>query len=210
MTKPFSASTSTSVCGVVLAGGRSRRMNGNDKTQLKWHGITLLELVAKRAQPQVDQLIIGTHQPTLRFAQGPTPHLVSDTVPDHPGPLAGIISAMQRFDQASAPPVWLATFAADTPFVPDNFVTQCLDSAERTDADVVFGTSAGRTHYTMALWRMTLQPYLHKQLLAGERALKIVASTCRAQTSDFHQENGLDPFFNINTPDDWLVAQRYL
>jgi molybdopterin-guanine dinucleotide biosynthesis protein A len=210
MTKPFSASPGTGVCGVVLAGGRSRRMNGRDKTQLIWQGTTLLELVARRVQPQVDQLVISANQPVSPFAQGPTPPLIPDAEPDHAGPLAGIVSAMQWLDQTPAPPVWLATFAADTPFVPHNFVAQCLDEAEQNGASVVFGTSAARIHYTMALWRMTLLPHLHKQLLAGERALKVVASTCRAQTSNFEQQNGLDPFFNINTPDDWLMAQRYL
>lgn len=198
----------TLVLGVVLAGGRSRRMAGQDKTLLRWGQQTLLERVVDRARRQTSSLLISTHQPTDAFD-----HLglqcVHDEVPDNPGPLAGIISAMQWSVHTQSGHVWLASFAADTPFIPDDFVRHCLGVARAKAAPIVYARTE-KSHYALALWQINLLPELQQRLAAGERALKNVMVEYEACPCDFNLPvAGPDPFFNINTPEEWSQAQEY-
>lgn len=203
MTKPFS----DNVLGVILAGGRSRRMGSSDKALLPWERATLLEQVIARAQPQVDRLIISSNSASEEIANLGL-KVIKDTIPDYPGPLAGIIGAMEWALNEPGKHQWLATFATDTPFVPQSFVPQCLQQAINEGVDVVHAQNAGRDHYVMAVWRISMLPHLQEQFAGGVRALKVIMANCRAQASEFTGDD-VDPFFNINTPDDWLWVQRY-
>lgn len=209
---PFPPDTFPPVLGVVLAGGRSRRMGGRDKTLLPWRDATLLQAVAARAAPQVDELILSANRPSATLDDLRLP-IVPDTQPDYPGPLAGIVSAMQWSTRNHRQHQWLASFAADTPFLPTDFVARCLQDAIQTSVDVAYASSGGRLHYAMAVWRMDLLTYLQQQLSEGERALKIVLAGCKARAVTFSSAddapNG-DPFFNINTPEDWTQVQRFM
>lgn len=209
MTKTLS--DRAAVLGVVLAGGRSRRMQGKDKTDLHWRGQSLLDRMIDRAAPQVDQLVISSNslaQPLYRSLP-----VIRDPLPDYPGPLAGIAGALAWQRKEAAHCDWLATFATDTPFVPTDFVAACLDKARVTRTDAVYACYGDKHHYAMALWHTSLQPYLLQRLEAGERALKNFLAELNAQPVAFDSDPAApygDPFFNINTPDDWQLAQSHL
>ena len=88
----------TSVCGLILAGGKSRRMGGGDKTLRNLGGESLLERVISLAKPQVDQLVINANGDITRFSQfGIT--VIKDVIDDFPGPLAGVLTGMEWAQQ---------------------------------------------------------------------------------------------------------------
>src|SRR5215210_4422908 len=111
------AAESRTIIGVLLAGGASRRMGGDDKCLLTLAGRPLLCHVIERFRAQVDALILNINGDPARFAPFGLP-LVADTLPDYPGPLAGILAGM-LWVQANRPEADLvATVATDTPFLP--------------------------------------------------------------------------------------------
>lgn len=78
---------------VILAGGRASRMGGGDKVLLELQGKPLLGHVIERLRPQVGAIAISANGDPARFA-GFGLRVLPDEMPDHPGPLAGILAGM--------------------------------------------------------------------------------------------------------------------
>src|SRR5262245_12300599 len=89
--------------GVLLAGGLARRMGGGDKPMRTIAGRTILERVIARLEPQCDGLILNANGDPARFASFGLP-VVADGVADFPGPLAGILAALD-WAEANRPAV---------------------------------------------------------------------------------------------------------
>ena len=79
--------------GVLLAGGLARRMGGGDKPMRQIGGRTILDRVIARLAPQCDGLILNANGDPARFAAFGLP-VIADGVADFPGPLAGILAAL--------------------------------------------------------------------------------------------------------------------
>src|SRR5213075_2795718 len=108
--------------GVLLAGGLARRMGGGDKPMRRIGGRTILERVIARLEPQCDGLILNANGDPARFAAFGLP-VVADGVADFPGPLAGILAALD-WAAASRPDIKLVlSAAADCPFLPRDLVS---------------------------------------------------------------------------------------
>src|SRR5690349_1031229 len=89
----FERQTET-IVGVILAGGRSRRMGGGDKTLRSLGGRTMLAHIAARLRPQVGCIIINANGDQARFAALGLP-VVADATDDFAGPLAGVLAGMR-------------------------------------------------------------------------------------------------------------------
>src|SRR5262245_54958234 len=86
------------IVGVIIAGGRSSRMGGSDKSFTLLANKPLLARVIERLKPQVSEMVINANGDPLRFATfGAT--VVADTIPDHSGPLAGVLAGLQWLQQ---------------------------------------------------------------------------------------------------------------
>src|SRR5277367_771793 len=79
--------------GVVLAGGLARRLGGGDKPLREIGGRTILARVIARLEPQCECLAINANDDPRRFASFGRP-VIADEVEGHPGPLAGILAAL--------------------------------------------------------------------------------------------------------------------
>lgn len=200
------------VLGCVLAGGLSRRMGGGDKALKLLAGRPMLAHVVERLQPQVGQLILNANGDPQRFEDYGLP-VVADTIEGFTGPLAGVLAAMRHAGRDSAFS-HVATAAADTPFFPADLVARL--SAEAADAStVVLATSNGNRHPVFGLWPVALGDDLEGWLRSTD-TYKVLAWIGRhkLRTVDFPLTavagETLDPFFNANTPEDMLQAERYV
>lgn len=196
-----------SILGVILAGGLAKRMGGGDKCLLPLGGRTLLNRSIERAQPQVHQLVLNANGSTLRFARCRLP-VIADLVSNTPGPLAGIHSALTFMSERFPADQWLASFACDTPFFPQNMVEKLYQA--RDGADVVVARCRGRVHPVFALWHVSLRGRIEQLLKNGATPrLQDWIATQKVVYVDF-EESGYDPFFNINTPQDLYGAEAQL
>ena len=82
------------IVGVVLAGGRSRRMGGGDKSFALLAGKPLIAHVGARLAPQVATTVVSANAPPERYASLGLP-VVADLITGFAGPLAGFHAGME-------------------------------------------------------------------------------------------------------------------
>jgi molybdopterin-guanine dinucleotide biosynthesis protein A len=204
----------TTICGVILAGGRGRRMHpesatGGDKALLPLAGEPLINHVVRRIRPQVSGLVINANGDPARFDPLGLP-VVPDVIQDR-GPLGGLLAAMD-WALANAPSsTSLLSVSTDTPFLPDDLVEE-LDAAAQGRPAVAM--SAGRLHPVVGLWPLALRDHLHRTLSEGRFGAERYAHSIEAIAVPFTLRTigsvTLDPFFNANTPDDLADAETIL
>jgi molybdenum cofactor guanylyltransferase len=193
--------------GVVLAGGLARRMGGADKARVRVGGVTLLERVVMRLRPQCTRLVLNANSELERFADTGLP-VVPDSVPDFPGPLAGILAGLD-WAAAQAPEIeWVVSAPNDCPFLPPDLVVHLHDARVKAGAELACARSGGRRHPVVALWPVSLRKNL-RRAVTGEAARKVDNWIARFAIgfADW-PATPVDPFFNVNTPDDVAEAER--
>jgi molybdenum cofactor guanylyltransferase len=164
--------------------------------------------VLRRVAPQVAAVVINANGDPARFAGFGLP-VVPDGLPDHPGPLAGVLAALD-WTAAHRPELdWVLSVPGDCPFLP-------LDLAERLHAaraaaavPLACGRSAGQAHPPVGLWPVALRAELRAALLAGERKIDRWTARHGCAQADWDADP-IDPFFNANAPADLAAAEALL
>ena len=199
--------TYPSTLGLVLAGGLARRMGGGDKPMRTIGGRTILERAIARLKPQCDGLILNANGDPARFAAFGLP-IIADTVADFPGPLAGILAALD-WAAANRPEVkWMLSAAADCPFLPHDLVVRLHRGLVEQNAELAVAASDGQSHPVIGLWSVSLRDEL-RQALVVEDVRKIDRWTARYRLATMTWPvRPLDPFFNANTVEDIAEAER--
>lgn len=201
------------VLGVILAGGLSRRMGGGDKPLLRLGGRTLLDHVQERFTPQCTAgVILNANGDPGRFAGFSGP-IVPDGVPGHPGPLAGILAALDHAAEFHPDVAYVASVTGDAPFLPDDLVRRlgnALTDASPSPRSIAVASSGGRQHFTTALWSLALRDDLRAALVErDERRVGAYLARHGAVAVEWADEP-VDPFLNVNTPNDLAAAEALL
>ena len=191
------------IVGLVLAGGKSSRM-GTDKAEVLLNGRTLLDLVSDRLKAQVNTVLINSN------AKHHTPYVtVPDQLTDFQGPLAGVLAGLTFVKNHMQGATHLLSVPVDTPFFPED-LAQKLGNAAVSDTAIVVARSNGNLHPVFALWPVQLAGDLEIFLTeSDDRRVKSFFARHPLTIVDF-EENGGDPFFNINTPLDLEQADKRL
>jgi molybdenum cofactor guanylyltransferase len=193
--------------GVLLAGGLARRMGGGDKPMRSILGRTILERVIARLSPQCDGLILNANGDPARFAAFGLP-VVADDVADYPGPLAGILAALDWMAAKRPEVKHVLSAAADCPFLPRELVARLAAAREEQGAELAVAASGGQTHPVIGLWSVRLRDEL-RHALVKEDIRKIDRWTARYKLATVSWPAApLDPFFNANTAEDIAEAER--
>ena len=195
--------------GVLLAGGLARRMGGGDKPLRTLRGRTLLERVVARLKSQCDGLILNANGDPARFAPLGLP-VVPDDVPGFAGPLAGILAALD-WAAANRPDLAIVvSAAADSPFLPRDLVSRLHAAREAAGTPLACAESGGQAHPVNALWPVSLRNDLRRALV-DEGVRKIDRWTARHGIALASWPAApVDPFFNANTPEDIVAAERLI
>ncbi|MDE0539154.1 MAG: molybdenum cofactor guanylyltransferase MobA [Rhodospirillales bacterium] len=195
-----------SVVAVILAGGEARRMGGGDKCLLEFGGQTLLDWILARIRPQVRTVILNANGDPARFAQFDLP-VVPDIADESLGPLLGIVSGLTWVAENAPDAQWVVTVPGDTPFPPGDLVGRFMEIAARPDVEVVCAVSGGRTYPPCSLWNVDLAGELREAVIE-DRILKIDqwTETRRIEWAEF-ETGAVDPFFNVNSPEDLRRAE---
>ena len=193
------------IVGLLLAGGQSRRMGGGDKSLRMLGGISLLDWVIARLQPQVQAMVINANGDPARFAGFGLP-VVADSVPDFAGPLAGVLAGLD-WTAANRPDCEsVVSVATDAPFVPRDLVDQLVRGAKEAGADLACAASGGRAHPVFGLWPVRLREDLRHAVVAeGIRKVDTWTGRYKLATVSF-SDRPVDPFFNANRPEDLMTA----
>lgn len=180
------------VTGVVLAGGKASRMGGQDKGLMLLDGKPLWQHVYDRLHPQVSSVVISANRNLNTYQESGLP-VISDTLSDFPGPLAGMLSVMQQL-----PDEWFLFCPCDTPFIPVDLFTR-LD-IDRFQAPVVWVHDGDRDHPAVALAHRSLASKISDYLIRGDRRVMVFMREVGGHSVDFSDIKSA--FRNINTLED--------
>jgi molybdopterin-guanine dinucleotide biosynthesis protein A len=201
------------VIGVVLAGGKSSRMGGGDKALLQLGGRPMLAHVIERLAPQVAEIVLNANDDPGRFAAFGVP-VVADRLAGHIGPLAGIHAGLVWAKTNCAGSRFVVTVAADTPFFPSDLVARLCAATDKANPMLVVARSESGVHPVFGLWPVSLAPHLQDSLGRGERKALDFVTAHQAKEVTFQPVKiggkAVDPFFNINRPEDLAEAEALL
>ena len=198
------------VAGVLLAGGQSRRMGGGDKCLRRLGQTTILRRIIDRARPQVRALVLNANGDPARFQDYGLP-VTADTVEGFAGPLAGVLAGLDWAAEHAPDCDWVASFATDAPFLPEDLVARLLAAVETESADLACAASGGRNHPVFGLWPVRLRGELRAAMVADDiRKVDRWTARYRLALAEFPVEDGRDPFFNANRPEDLETAEKWV
>ncbi|WP_159948119.1 molybdenum cofactor guanylyltransferase MobA [Rhizobium sp. 18065] len=194
---------------IILASGLSRRM-GRDKTQMLLGGKPLIAHILDRLRTQADP--VWTNAPSDYPLDLGIPNY-PDLLPDRPGPLAGVLAGLMALERHDAQGSHILTVPGDTPFLPHDLVERLCAAA--TTGSIILAASGGRTHPVIGLWPKNLASDLeawlddpdHRRVFDFiDRHPRVIVDFPMIDTD----LGPLDPFFNINTPEDLAQAEALL
>lgn len=190
------------IVGVIIAGGKGTRLGG-DKPLRAFGRATLLDAVIQRVKPQVDALALNVSGRASARYRDFGLELITDGEEGEVGPLAGVLSGLRWAERQRAE--WLATFPADTPFLPRDLVDR-LRALSRDTHPVAARDESG-LHGLCAIWPTAARARLSNAVCNDNvRSLREALTRLGGEECAFeHQANA---FFNVNTPEDLATAER--
>ena len=199
------------IAGIILAGGRSRRMGGVDKGLLPLGQEPILAEIIGRLGSQVHGLVLSANGDPARFSTFGLP-VVPDSVEGFHGPLAGVEAGLSWVRREYPDVSWAVTVPGDTPFIPRDLVARLTQG--RGASPMAVAASAGALHPVIGLWPLSMAEDLAHALARGERRASAWVKGQGAAEVSFEAVDvagdTLDPFFNINTPEDLEYARTLI
>lgn len=182
------------ITGVVLAGGQGSRMGGKDKGLVLLNGIALFRYVLETLRPQVNQLVISANRNLDIYQKAGVP-VITDSLPDYPGPLAGMLAVMEAVESE-----WFLFSPCDTPNIPSDLASSLWDGLGNPMVQAVWVNDGGRDHPGIALIHHSVKVALRAYLSAGERRVMQFLLSIGGRAIVF--DNARTYFLNINTLSD--------
>jgi len=189
------------VSGVVLAGGKARRMGGIDKGLIEINGQAMIKYVLDALKPQVYEILINANRNIEKYEQF-AHAVVSDQMQDFQGPLAGIVASM-----AIAKTKYICTCPCDGPLIAEDLVTRLFSAFKDKDVEIAVAHDGKRMQPVYAILDCTLHASLLNYLNSGERKIDRWYTQHNYKQIDFSDKQ--ECFININTPEDQqTIAQQ--
>lgn len=180
------------VTGILLAGGRARRMGGTDKGLIELGGRPLAAHALERLAPQVGRVLINANRNAEAYAALGAP-VAPDTLAGYLGPLAGLLAGIE-----AAATDWVVTAPCDSPFVPTDLVARLEAARARAGADMAVAHDGERQQPVFMLAPVALAPDLRAWLAGGGRKIDQWLARHRVADADFRDVP--EAFRNVNTP----------
>ena len=196
----------SNILGVVLAGGKSQRF-GEDKCQVKLGDKLLIDYIISEIVDEFKEVLLISNN-KIKYNHSNKISLVEDTKKGL-GHLGGILTAMKWIRQNNKSYKWISTFPSDTPFFKKQILNNFIEEIKSYEGKLFFINSNNTRHNIFGLWSIDLLERLEKDLENGERKVEMWANKIGVKSINMKFENK-DPFFNINTKEDLIKAEKYL
>ena len=194
------------ILGTVLAGGKSQRF-GEDKSQVKLGDKLLIDYILSEIIDEFNEVLVVSNN-LINFKYSKKISLIKDFKKDL-GPLGGVLTAMKWAKDNNKNYQWISTFPVDTPFFKNQILKVFLKSINLNESKLFFIKSNNTRHNIFGLWSIDLMDKLEEDLNKGERKVEVWANSIGVKSINMKFENE-DPFFNINTKDDFKKAMENL
>ena len=193
---------SDKVTGLVLAGGRARRMAGQDKGLIELAGRPMVHWVVQRLVPQTASVLISANRNFERYADMGF-EIIRDVDDDFLGPLAGMSAGLTR----SATP-WLVTVPCDSPLLVADLVVRLSAAIPEKGIGIAVAHDGNRLQPVFSLIHRDLASDLVDFLHSGGRKIDLWLDRHVWARVDFSDHP--DMFLNINTPEELAELEKQL
>lgn len=182
------------ITGLILAGGKARRMGGIDKGLLMLKGEAMVSHVIKRLSTQVSKVLINANRELASYQQLGF-DVVQDEISDFAGPLAGLHTGMK-----ASKTEYLLSVPCDSPLLPPSLAQRLMEALIQNQADIAVAKTGTQQHPVFCLCRTNLVQDLEDYLTAGGRKVDDWQKKHAYIEVSFDDESSA--FANINTPEE--------
>ncbi len=179
---------------VILSGGRSSRMQGEDKGLILLNDKPLISYMVDVVNDKAGRLLISANRNIEKYQS--YGEVIVDELTDFQGPLAGISTALSKTNTT-----YLLTLPCDSPLINETVINRLIDVMDRVDVDICVADDGLRIHPTIALIKTNLKNNLLAFLESGERKLGLWIEQNNFQKVDFSDQPKV--FINLNNPKDF-------
>ncbi len=187
------------ITAVILAGGKGRRFAGNDKGLLIFKQQPLIEHLLAAISPQAVQVMINANRNQEIYARYGYP-VISDTMSDFQGPLAGFSVAMSQVATSH-----IITLPCDAPFISANYVQRMSNALNQQQVELAVAHDGIRLQPVHALISVSLKESLDNFLKSGDRKIHHWYAHHNFVEVDFSDTP--EVFQNINTEEQLLEME---
>ncbi|MDH5424722.1 MAG: molybdenum cofactor guanylyltransferase [Gammaproteobacteria bacterium] len=191
------------ITGVILAGGRARRMDGQDKGLIRVNNQPMIRLIIDQLTPQVANILINANRNLEEYKSFNYPVISDQDASDFNGPLAGMLSAMRACDCD-----YILSVPCDGPFLPADLSTRLYRELSAHDADICVVHDGERMQPVFALIKTELADSLQQFLDNGDRKIDLWYQQHKTVLADFSDDKNIS--LNINTPEELIKLEQQL
>lgn len=190
------------ISGIILAGGRARRMGGVDKGLIPVCGLPMVEHVLATLREQVASVLINANRNLEVYRSMGCP-VVTDGDDSYSGPLAGMCAGLR----AAATPLCV-TVPCDSPLIGADVPQRLHAALEQAGADIAVAHDGERAHPVVNLMKTGLATSINEFLAAGERKIDRWFERHHWVYADF--SDSPEYFINVNTEEDRQAVESRL
>ena len=190
------------VTGLILAGGKARRMGGIDKGLVSLKDRSMISYIIDALKPQVNDIIINANRNIPDYEKFGYP-VINDDIANYQGPLAGMASGLKHANTD-----YIVTAPCDGPLLAENYVDTLLESARSHHTKISVAFDGNRLQPVYALIHKELLFDLNEFLNSGERKIDRWYEKHHYAKADF--STCQEMFTNINTAEDIHTASQLI
>jgi molybdopterin-guanine dinucleotide biosynthesis protein A len=196
---------SIDITGVILSGGKGKRMGNQDKGLTLLADRPLMAHVISAFSPQVNSIFISANQ-NISDYQGFGYEVFEDSIGDYAGPLAGLLTAMKRAPLAPNESETLVVVPCDAPLLPKDLVSRLVEAVGSSKSLAVIPHDGTRLQPLFGLYSLEALGSLERFLKSGQRKVGIWVESLSPEVVDFSDQPAA--FLNINSPEELLDAEN--
>ena len=176
------------ITGIILCGGRGRRMGGVDKPLELLNGRPLVRHVRERLVQQVGRIVISANRSLDAYSS--FGDVIVTDIEAGLGPLEGIVSALALIESG-----WFFCCPGDAPKLDRGLIARLAVHATGVDAVIPHDGEAAQPLFLLG--RATLRPAIEAYLAGGERAVTAFVTGLNVAVVDC--ADIAESFANVNT-----------
>ncbi len=182
---------------IILVGGRSRRMNYQDKMNLRVGDESFLEHILKKMS-LFKQVVISLNNDQVESIQKTKAMIIVDKWKDI-GPLGGIYSVMEAI-----PSEYYFVLSCDMPLIQQELIVELYRSLEYGYQAVV-AIAEERVHPLFAIYHRSIMEIVGSQIESEDYKMMNLLDKVETKYVNIDAKGGL---CNINTPEDYYKMSK--
>ena len=187
---------------VILTGGKSSRMNFQNKSFLKLDNKFFIENIIANLEQKVLKIIINANNDIDKY-QYLNLEIVRDKISGYKGPLAGLHSAMYNY-QNTKEDLWFAILPTDAPIINSDYI-DLFKVQDKTKEMAFISKINGSVEPMFSFWSIKSFSYLD-QILNNNDGYKIMkfAEEIGFKYLNVSKKSEAE-FFNVNNQEDYEI-----